>query len=99
MEQVTGQHQASAQLSPDKNLLLLGLQLLNKGLRLPCAVVQPQVQTLSPQTTSGEKKDGRVGTDKEPLSPQKNEEKEPTNRKRKRNLNDDLSEAERREKR
>ena len=95
MEQVTGQPQASAQLSPDKNLLLLGLQLLNKGLRLPCAVVQPQVQTISPQKASGEQEDGRVETDEEPLSPQK----EPINRKRKRNPNEDLSEAERREKR
>ena len=35
----------STQQLPDKQqLLLLGLQLLNKGLKLPTAVVQPQVQ-------------------------------------------------------
>lgn len=91
MEQGDGQPQANAQLSPDKNLLLLGLQLLNKGLRLPCAVVQPRIQTRpSPQREEE--------TEETPPSPEK-QEKVPGNRKRKRNLNNDLSETERREKR
>lgn len=34
----------STQLPDKQQLLLLGLQLLNKGLKLPTAVVQPQVQ-------------------------------------------------------
>lgn len=37
-------------LGPDKTrLLLLGLNLLNKGLKLPCAVVQPQAKSLAPE--------------------------------------------------
>ena len=91
MEQGDGQPQANAQPSPDKNLLLLGLQLLNKGLRLPCAVVQPRIQTRpSPQREEE--------TEESPQSPEKLE-KAPGSRKRKRNLNNDLSETERREKR
>ena len=99
---------------PDKQqLLLLGLQLLNKGLKLPTAVVQPQVQRQAKQSPlpppiSQVKKP----SPEPPSSPVKSVSSEDesdkegseqssvmANRKRKRNSNDDLSEVEKREKR
>lgn len=99
---------------PDKQqLLLLGLQLLNKGLKLPTAVVQPQVQRQattkqqSPPPTSQLKKPSPL-----PSSPVQSASSEDESdkeggvqspvvigRKRKRNSNEDLSEVEKREKR
>ena len=106
----------STQQLPDKQqLLLLGLQLLNKGLKLPTAVVQPQVQrqattkpSPSPPPTSQLKKPSPL-----PSPPVKSVSSEDESdgeggarspvvligRKRKRNSNDDLSEVEKREKR
>ena len=102
----------STQLPDKQQLLLLGLQLLNKGLKLPTAVVQPQVQRQatakqSPPPTSQLKKPSPL-----PSSPVKSVSSEDESdkeggvqspvvigRKRKRNSNDDLSEVEKREKR
>ncbi len=90
--------------APDKNdLLLLGLQLLSKSLKVPCAVVPPQKQAVvapksersspfSPSkdgysTLSGSEADSEVG------SPEAN------SRKRKRTESTELTEQEKREKR
>ena len=79
------EQQSPPRLPADKNLLLLGLQLLNKGLRgsqVPCAVVHPQIKTRSPPEENGVN------------------QKEGTNSgKRKRDPDDDISEGERRQKR
>lgn len=76
----------------DKNkLLMLGLNLLNKGLKLPCAVVQPQAKAPpAPKPTSQlvEKLKG---------SPQAEDVN--GSRKRKRDPENDLSEVDKREKR
>ena len=86
--------------SPDnKKLLLLGLQLLSKSLKVPCAVVPPQKQDSpspaikyetsppnSPSKDSGSE-DSEIG------SPDSN------TRKRKRMGNSELTEQEKREKR
>jgi hypothetical protein len=103
----------STQLPDKQQLLLLGLQLLNKGLKLPTAVVQPQIQrqtatNQSPPPTPQLKKPSPL-----PSSPVKSVSSEDESdgegavcspgvmigRKRKRNSNDDLSEVEKREKR
>ncbi len=87
---------------PDKSqLLLLGLQLLNKGLKLPCAVVPPHVQTTAatdkPKPSPVKVASSPPVRGTAPASP--GPEDEVNVRKRKRNLNEDLSEVERREKR
>lgn len=92
-----GRLQPQARLSADKNLLqFLGLQLLDKGLRLPCAVVQPRIQESPniPLSTGGS--GGQAVTE---LLKGKSENSQPNPRKRKRNASDDLSMTERREKR
>lgn len=82
--------------SPDKNqLLLLGLQLLNKSLRLPCAVVPPQVQTKSSEKPKPSLVKA-VGSPPAKVVPQTSPG---DSRKRKRDHSDDLSEVEKREKR
>lgn len=49
-ENSTGTPQDLTKLGPDKTrLLLLGLNLLNKGLKLPCAVVKPQAKSPAPE--------------------------------------------------
>ena len=79
----------------DKNkLLLLGLNLLNKGLKLPCAVVHPQLKHPS-DTTEVEHMEETL---KQPVSAQQNVHEE-SSRKRKRNVSDDTSEIKKREKR
>ena len=97
--------------SPDKNrLLMLGLQLLTKSLKVPCAVVQPQAQG---HTTSSLSTAPVVARDNSPpSSPFKDSYAEvfsgsedsdigspDVNRKRKRVGNNELSETEKREKR
>lgn len=84
--------------SPDNKLLLLGLQLLSKGLKVPCAVLPPQNQELplnvkyetsppnSPSKDSGSE-DSEVGS------------LDSNTRKRKREGNSELTEKEKREKR
>ena len=104
----------STQLPDKQQLLLLGLQLLNKGLKLPTAVVQPQVQRQattkqSPPPTSQLKKPSplpsspvkSVSSASEDESDKEGGVQSPVviGRKRKRNSNDDLSEVEKREKR
>lgn len=95
---------------PDKQqLLLLGLQLLNKGLKLPTAVVQPQVQRQAkqaPPTLSLPLKQSPPGSPiSKPVSSEDESDKERNvlspiaGRKRKRNSNDDLSEVQKKEKR
>jgi len=89
-------------LSSNKNqLLLLGLDLLNKGLKLPCAVVKPQVKAPVPKAEIPEKLKAALTT---PVSPRQHEvaallEDKAGSRKRKRDPADDLGEVERREKR
>ena len=98
MEQTSARPQVAqpkSQLVQDKNLLLLGLQLLNKGLKLPYAVVQPRVQTPKANENGAPGDIVATGAD----SPQKPESEQPNSRKRKRNGNSDLSEVEKREKR
>ena len=84
-----------------KQLLLLGLNLLNKGLKLPCAVVQPQAKASQPSHQSSlpftEELKKRTSPPPLPLSPSASQDE--GNRKRKRDSNDDLSEIERKEKR
>lgn len=96
--------------TPDKNqLLMLGLQLLTKSLKVPCAVVQPQAQghcTPSLSTAHVVAKDNSP-----PSSPFKDSHAEvlsgsedsdlgsPDNRKRKRIESNELSVGEKREKR
>ena len=97
---------------PDKQqLLLLGLQLLNKGLKLPTAVVQPQVQRStnpsppSPPVCKPPKQSPPCSPGSS-VSSEDESEKESSalspvmlGRKRKRNSSDDLSEVEKKEKR
>ena len=103
---------ASAQLPDKQQLLLLGLQLLNKGLKLPTAVVQPQVQRQattkqsSPPTSELKKPSPLPSSPVQSVSSEDESDKEGgvqspvvIGRKRKRNSNDDLSEVEKREKR
>ena len=99
---------------PDKQqLLLLGLQLLNKGLKLPTAVVQPQVQQHSakpsppsPAPVSKPLKQSPPCSPGGSLSSEDESDRERSvlspviiGRKRKRNNNDDLSDVEKKEKR
>ena len=86
-------------------LLILGLNLLNKGLNVPCAVVQPQAKstTSSPMLSSGPSSPSGSSTSSVPNSPRKvpvlplalND----ASRKRKRDQGADVSEVEKREKR
>lgn len=96
---------------PDKQqLLLLGLQLLNKGLKLPTAVVQPQVQRStnpsppSPPACKPLKQSPPSSPGSSAVSSEDESEKSTLSpvilgRKRKRNGNDDLSEVDKKEKR
>ena len=94
---------------PDKQqLLLLGLQLLNKGLKLPTAVVQPQAQRPARQTSpalSMALKQSPPSSPAKPMSSDDESEREGSvlspvaGRKRKRNSNDDLSDVQKKEKR
>lgn len=81
----------------DKNkLLLLGLNLLNKSLKLPCAIVKPQAKSTSPKAPSQLAEKLKSSPSPECLK------KSPVEitRKRKRDPNeDDLSELDKREKR
>lgn len=79
----------------DKKLLLLGLNLLSKGLKVPL-VMQPPAKA-SPQGSPEHQL-----TDSEEhheLSPDSTQQPTNTSRKRKRDSNNDLSEVEKREKR
>ena len=81
----------------DNQLLLLGLQLLNKSLKLPYAVVKPQVQppekggigALKDGGEEFDKNDSRESTPSPPM----------TGNSRKRKHDGELSEMEKREKR
>lgn len=93
---------------PDKQqLLLLGLQLLNKGLKLPTAVVQPQVQRQAKQSPPPPQpqKQSPPSSPLKVVSSEDESDRESfvlsptTSRKRKRNSNDDLSEVQKKEKR
>ena len=87
-----------SQLTPEK-LLLLGLQLLSKNsAKVPCAVVQPRLQSKSSDETGSPQSPVKVKeVHSNPTSPQ---QQVPTNqRKRKRGGNSELTEAEKREKR
>ena len=102
---------SSTQLPDKQQLLLLGLQLLNKGLKLPTAVVQPQVQRQAKQSPSPPPSSQLRKPSPVPSSPLKSVSSEDESdreggvqspvlgRKRKRNSNDDLSEVEKKEKR
>ena len=85
--------------SPDNNkLLLLGLQLLSKSLKVPCAVVPPQKQdspspTIKYETSPPNSPKDSGSEDSEIGSP------DPNTRKRKRVGNSELTEQEKREKR
>ena len=84
-----------------KNLLLLGLNLLNKGLKLPYAVVRPQAKppATKPASELAEKLMNSVSP---PSSPQKDRTTMVAldgSRKRKRDPENDTSEINRREKR
>lgn len=83
-----------------KQLLLLGLNLLNKGLKLPYAVVRPQAKPSAPRPASEltEKLKSSLSTPTSPLKSQVTVELDGS-RKRKRDSTDDLSEVEKREKR
>lgn len=87
-----------SQLTPEK-LLLLGLQLLSKNsAKVPCAVVQPRLQSKSPNETGSPPSPVKVGeVQSDPASPQQEVPANP--RKRKRGSNSELTEAEKREKR
>ena len=98
---------SSTQLPDKQQLLLLGLQLLNKGLKLPTAVVQPQVQRQAKQSPSPPPPSSQLRKPSPvPSSPLKSVSSEDESdreggvqspvlgRKRKRNSNDDLSEVE-----
>lgn len=82
----------------DKNkLLLLGLNLLNRGLRLPCAVVHPQTKAPVAEKAPSQLMEKLKSS---PPSPQRLSALDEATRKRKRDpANDDLSEVDRREKR
>ncbi len=93
---------APKSLGPDldkKNLLLLGLNLLNKGLKLPYAVVRPQAKPPAPNPTSelAEKLKSSISPPTSPLKPTTDSLE--VSRKRKRDPANDLSEVGRREKR
>lgn len=85
----------------DKNkLLLLGLNLLNKGLRLPCAVVKPQAKVPAPKGLVEKLKGSPVS----PGSPQNQstvtvEGTAGDSRKRKRDPAEDINDVGRKEKR
>lgn len=94
----------------DKNkLLLLGLNLLNKGLSLPCAIVQPQAKTNVKASTTVVKVDMKpsgTSPSSSPPMPAVLANTVPVtavtvegSRKRKRDPNTDINEPERREKR
>ena len=95
---------------PDKQqLLLLGLQLLNKGLKLPTAVVQPQVQRQTKQASPALSQPLKQSPPDSPISKPVSSDDESDSersvlstvagRKRKRNSNDDLTEVQKKEKR
>lgn len=85
----------------DKNkLLLLGLNLLNKGLKLPCAVVRPQTKAPVLEKVPSQLAE-KLKTS--PISPQSSRNLsallEEGTRKRKRDPDDNLGEVNKREKR
>ena len=83
----------------DKNkLLMLGLNILNKGLKLPYAVVHPQVKGPVPKPPSQLAE--KLKTPLTPQgSPQKQDQIQENTRKRKRDPADDLVELDKKEKR
>lgn len=82
-------------------LLLLGLNLLNKGLKLPYAVVHPQVKGPAPKPPSQLAE--KLKTPLTPHGPPKKQDQIPISqentRKRKRDPADDLVELDKKEKR
>ena len=82
-----------------KQLLLLGLNLLNKGLKLPYAEVRPQSKPPAPKPASVLAEKLKSSVVSPPPTPPATETLLEGSRKRKRDPGDDFSEVERREKR
>ena len=62
------------QLATDKSLLLLGLQLLNKGLKLPTAVVSPHVRPEQQPASPPLKPSGEAASRKRKREPEESTE-------------------------